>query len=132
MEGTEGGAMGLLPVAEQDRQGEHVTFIGKAYESGVSFFIEAAGPGQGPALHRHPYSETFIVLDGEMTFTIGRDVIVAGPGDIAVAPAMAPHKFTNTGTGILRSVNIHAAEEMHTEWLDEETWDVIRESDVRA
>jgi hypothetical protein len=45
---------------------------------------------------------------------------------------MAPHKFTNTGTGILRSVNIHAAEEMHTEWLDEETWEVIRESDVRA
>ncbi|HEY9293983.1 MAG TPA: cupin domain-containing protein [Microlunatus sp.] len=124
--------MGFIPVAEQDRRGEHVTFIGEAYESGVSFFVEYALPGEGPALHRHPYSETFVVLSGEVTFTLGRDQLRGGPGDIAVAPAMTPHKFSNSGDQPLRMVNIHAAPQMQTEWLDEETWEVIRTSDVRA
>jgi mannose-6-phosphate isomerase-like protein (cupin superfamily) len=124
--------MGYIPIAEQDRRGEHVTFIGKAYGSDVSFFISDAAPGEGPALHRHPYSETFIVLQGTVTFTVGRDEIVADAGDIAVAPKMTPHKFRNSGTERLRMVNIHAAAEMHTEWLDEDTWEVLRESDIRA
>ena len=124
--------MGFLPVAEQDRRGEHVTFIGEQYESGVSFFVEYVLPGEGPALHRHPYSETFVVLSGEVTFTLGREQVRGGSGDIAIAPAMTPHKFSNSGDQPLRMVNIHAASQMHTERLDEETWEVIRTSDVRA
>lgn len=124
--------MALIPVAEQDRQGEAATFIGKQHESEVSFFLEYAPPGQGPALHRHPYSETFIIIEGTVTFTLGRDTVVAEAGDIAVAPARTPHKFTASGETAARMVNIHAAAEMETEWLDEDTWEVIRTSAVRA
>lgn len=49
-----------------------------------------------------------------------------------MAPALTPHKFRNSGSGPARSVNIHAAAEMETEWLDEDTWEVIRTSAVRA
>lgn len=124
--------MGLIPVAEQDRQGESATFIGKQYESDVSFFLEHLQPGQGPALHRHPYSETFVIIEGTVTFTLGRDQLDAHAGDIAVAPGRTPHKFTVAGEMPARMVNIHAAAEMETEWLDEETWEVIGTSASRA
>jgi mannose-6-phosphate isomerase-like protein (cupin superfamily) len=124
--------MPFIPRSEQDREGEAATFIGKRHESEVSFFLEYVLPGHGPALHRHPYSETFIVLEGEITFTLGREQVVAGPGDMAVAPTLTPHKFINSGDGPARSVNIHAAAEMETEWLDEDTWEVTRTSFVRA
>lgn len=124
--------MGLIPVAEQDRDGESATFIGKGYESDVSFFLEYLQPGQGPALHRHPYSETFVIIEGSVTFTLGRDQVQAERGDIAVAPARTPHKFTVSGDRPARMVNIHAAAEMETEWLDEDTWEVIRTSAIRA
>jgi len=124
--------MALIPKAEQDRDGEAATFIGRRHESEVSFFVEYVLPGNGPALHRHPYSETFIVLEGEFTFTLGHEEVVGRPGDIVVAPTRTPHKFRNSGDVPARSVNIHAAAEMETEWLDEETLDVLRTSYVRA
>ena len=74
-------------------------------------------PGGGPALHRHPYEEVFVILEGEATFTLGDSERVARPGDFLVAPPGAAHGFKNTGSGQLRSVNIHASPEFVTEWL---------------
>ena len=74
-------------------------------------------PGAGPALHRHPYEEVFVVLDGEVTFTLGDEQRVAHGGDFVVAPPGVPHAFVNSGPGRLRSVNIHASPEFNTEWL---------------
>ena len=33
-----------------------LTFEGEEYGSGVSFFLVHNQPGEGPDLHRHPYS----------------------------------------------------------------------------
>jgi quercetin dioxygenase-like cupin family protein len=75
-------------------------------------------PGQGPRLHRHPYDETFLILDGRLRVTVGEETIVGGPGDIIIGPAEAPHGFTNLGPGPARLVCIHAAPATTTQWLD--------------
>lgn len=48
-----------------------VRFEGRNYGGGVSFFLVDNEPGQGPGLHVHPYSETWIVRTGEAEFTVG-------------------------------------------------------------
>jgi mannose-6-phosphate isomerase-like protein (cupin superfamily) len=67
------------------------------------------GPGRGPDLHKHPYSETWIVRSGKARFTADGQDIDAGPGDIVVAGPETPHKFENIGTERLDMVCIHAA-----------------------
>ena len=73
----------------------------------ASFFLVDSPPGKGALLHFHPYEEIFITLEGEATFTVGDDTIVASAGQIVVAPAGVPHKFVNSGTGMLRQIDIH-------------------------
>jgi mannose-6-phosphate isomerase-like protein (cupin superfamily) len=36
-----------------------------------------------------------------------------------IAPAGVPHKFINSGTAQLRSINIHPVSHMITEWLED-------------
>lgn len=80
-------------------------------------FVED-GPGGGPALHRHPYAEVFIVLEGNVTFRVGDETVEATAGQIVIGPADVPHAFTNTGTGLLRQIDIHCNERFVTEWLE--------------
>jgi mannose-6-phosphate isomerase-like protein (cupin superfamily) len=86
-------------------------------DPGISLILVAAEPGRGPALHTHDYAEVMIVLEGEATFTDGEQEVVVGPGNVVVVPAGEPHGFTNTGTGSLRQVDIHVADEFLTQWL---------------
>jgi mannose-6-phosphate isomerase-like protein (cupin superfamily) len=85
----------------------------------VSIIIVNAPPGDGPALHRHPYEEVFLVQEGVARFTAGDETIEVGAGHIVVVPPHTPHKFTNIGPGILQQVNVHASGTFVTEWLDE-------------
>lgn len=87
-------------------------FEGSAHGSGVSFFLVTNEPGQGPGLHRHPYTETWSVLEGEATITVGGESVVARAGDTAVVQPGVWHGFTNTGAGTLRMVCIHASDTM--------------------
>ena len=57
-----------------------IRFAGREQGAAVSFFVVVNAPGEGPSLHRHPYGETWHVLEGEATIRIGDDVIVAGAG----------------------------------------------------
>ncbi|MFX4271790.1 cupin domain-containing protein [Propionibacteriaceae bacterium Y1685] len=108
--------------ADQIRIGDtrSLRFEGNSYGSNVSFFLVTNDPGQGPGLHRHPYDETWSVLQGEVTITVGEDTFVAHAGDTAVAPAGVWHGFTNTGTGILQIMCIHASPVMIQEFLDDQ------------
>lgn len=75
-------------------------------------------PGEGPRLHRHPYHEIFIVLEGLSTFTVGSVTVDAGADQIVVVGPGVAHKFVNSGTGRLRQVDIHANSKFITEWLE--------------
>ena len=85
--------------------------------AGVCLIFVDAPPGHGPSLHRHPYEEIFIVQEGDVLFTVGERTIEAGPGDIIVVPARAPHKFLSRGERH-RQLSIHPAARMETEWLE--------------
>jgi len=108
----------VIRVDNLDDRGDAHLFEGTEHGAPVSFFLLRSRPGAGPGLHRHPYVETFVVEEGEATFTVGEQTIVVRGGEIVVAPADVPHSFVNSGSGVLRSVNIHPVPVMQTEWLD--------------
>jgi quercetin dioxygenase-like cupin family protein len=80
--------------------GDLYTFLVTGAESGGAYFaMEAlvpAGGGPPPHTHRHE-AETFYVLEGECTFRLGDDAVVAGPGDIVNVPRGTVHCFRNDG-----------------------------------
>ena len=84
----------------------------------ISLILDRSEPGHGPRLHRHPYDETWVVEEGSLTFQLGEERLQVGPGDIVIAPANAPHKFTNDGPGRSSMVCIHASPTFTTEWLE--------------
>ncbi|HTP10481.1 MAG TPA: cupin domain-containing protein [Anaerolineae bacterium] len=89
--------------------GGTVKFEGIDYGSAISFFWVNNVPGAGPDLHKHPYSETWIVRSGRARITADGQEVEVGPGDIIVANAETPHKFKNIGTERLEIICIHAA-----------------------
>lgn len=94
-------------------------FEGSQYgDVAVSFFVNDSPPGHGAALHRHPYAEVFVVQEGELTFTVGSDEVVATAGLIVVVPPGTLHAFVNSGSGPARHVDIHASARMETECLE--------------
>jgi mannose-6-phosphate isomerase-like protein (cupin superfamily) len=97
----------------------HGELEGKPYGNRVSLiFFSSEREGGGPRLHTHPYPETFIIQQGRALFTIGDQQVEAVAGQILVAPANTPHKFTNLGPGPLVQIDIHAAETFSTTWLE--------------
>ena len=99
--------------------GGTLRFEGESYGSGVSCFLVNNEPGAGPNLHRHPYSETWIVRAGKARITADGKDIEAGPGDIIVVSAETPHKFKNIGNDRLDIICIHASPRMIQEELAE-------------
>ena len=85
---------------------------------GVCVLFVDAGPGEGPRLHRHPYVEILIVLEGSATYNDGESVREVNAGEMAVVDAHQPHGFVNSGTGRLKQIDIHLSPSFDTEWLE--------------
>jgi quercetin dioxygenase-like cupin family protein len=93
-------------------------FVGQQH-GGVGacvIFVEAP-PGEGPRLHRHPYAEILIVVDGTATYDDGQSKRDVRAGEMAVVEANQPHGFVNSGEGVLRQIDIHLSPKFVTEWL---------------
>jgi len=105
----------------QDELPRHVIsrdFVGEQH-GGVGacvLFVDAA-PGEGPRLHRHPYLEILIVIEGTATFDDGHAKREVHGGEMAVVDAGQPHGFVNSGTGRLRQIDIHLSPSFSTVWL---------------
>ncbi len=91
---------------------------GEDHGTTISLILDHSEPGHGPRLHKHPYDETWVVIEGNLTFRAGELQLEAGPGDIVIVPPGVPHKFTNNGPGQSNLVCIHANPTFDTEWLE--------------
>jgi mannose-6-phosphate isomerase-like protein (cupin superfamily) len=91
---------------------------GADYGASISLILDESEPGQGPRLHRHPYDETWVVQEGQLTFQSGEELFTVGAGDIVLVPSGVPHKFTNTGPGPSKLICIHASPTFIGEWLE--------------
>ena len=78
--------------------GETYGVMGAALRSGGRWFgfERTHQPGRRVPEHIHPYQEErFVVLDGEVTFSIDGRTVVAGPGDLVSVPAGVRHAPLN-------------------------------------
>jgi mannose-6-phosphate isomerase-like protein (cupin superfamily) len=110
----------VVPLDEIRSSPTAALFEGDKHGDGVpvSSFVVENDPGKGPALHTHPYSEVFVVLDGLAVFTAGEEEVDVAGGHVVVVPPNTPHKFVNSGDGKLRMVTIHTNGTMVQEDLD--------------
>jgi mannose-6-phosphate isomerase-like protein (cupin superfamily) len=92
--------------------------VGDDHDLDISVILVDSEPGRGPSLHKHPYAEVFIVLEGEATVSGGDEELVARAGDILIVPAGEPHGFVSSGDGPLRQIDIHLSPRFETEWLE--------------
>jgi mannose-6-phosphate isomerase-like protein (cupin superfamily) len=66
------------------------------------------GPGFGPGPHTHEVElDSFYILEGELDFTLGDQIVRAGPGTFVSAPPGAVHGFKSAGPGRARFLNLH-------------------------
>lgn len=108
----------LIDFKDQDR-GSGYTFRGSEHGGvPVSIIVDRSRPGEGPALHRHPYDEVWVVEQGEITFTAGDRSFPARAGAVVVVAAGEFHRFVNTGDTPLQMVCIHTRAQIETEWFE--------------
>ena len=94
--------MSFLDVNELPFEGMSYEFHGEKHGAPICAYIVNAPSGKGPPLHTHPYVETIFMIEGRATVTIGNETREVNAGAIAVVPANTPHKFVNSGDGLLR------------------------------
>jgi quercetin dioxygenase-like cupin family protein len=108
--------------------------LGHETRESIMLFEETVPPGTKSLLHLHRDSdEVAWVLAGEITFMIGGEVSVGGPGTCAFFPRDVPHAWKSTGrdTGRVLFLYTPAAaggflEEMARGPLDDAARDTLR------
>ena len=96
-------ATGVAPIALAPDEGEALWFLGslvtvkasRASSGGTVAVLEHRAPrGAGSPLHvHHREDEWFYVLEGELTFWVGGEIIVAPAGAFVFGPRGIPHTF---------------------------------------
>ncbi len=109
-----------LPRFEVGPKGSYARILngGQHELPSVSLMLAELQPGEGPAWHRHAYDEVFSIAEGEATFAIGDETITADYGQVVLVPAGVPHRFVNSGAGVLKLTAVHVAPKVVIEWLD--------------
>jgi quercetin dioxygenase-like cupin family protein len=95
----------MKPIIRSPQQGRTVSLVGDVYrflatgeDTNCKYtLIEVlVGPGGGPPPHVHSREEEgFYILEGEITFTINGERVVATAGMFANMPVGTPHSFKN-------------------------------------
>ncbi|HEY8872153.1 MAG TPA: cupin domain-containing protein [Stellaceae bacterium] len=89
---------------------------GETQES-VMMFEEIAPPGTVTTFHIHHGSdEVAYVLAGEITFKIGDEITVGGPGSCAFMPRDLPHAWKSTGAEPGRVLFLHTPATAGKSW----------------
>jgi quercetin dioxygenase-like cupin family protein len=82
--------------------------LGRETGESIMLFEETLPPGTTSLYHLHRDSdEVAWVLAGEITFKIGDEVSVGGPGACAFMPRDVPHAWKNTGSEPARALFLY-------------------------
>ena len=83
--------------------------VSGAQTGGAFALLEArVPPGGGPPPHVHlREDETFVVLEGELTFSAGGATGPAGPGAVLYVPKGTVHAFANVGAAPARMLFLY-------------------------
>ena len=92
------------PIALGPGEGEGV----KADRPELSLLEVTFDPGSGvdPHLHKQ-HSDSFFVLEGEVEFHVGDQVVQGSPGTYVLAPPDVVHWFRNVSDAPVRMLNLH-------------------------
>ena len=95
----------MKPTIRAQNEGRTIAVVGDVYrflatgeetQGKYAMFEAIVGPGGGPPPHIHSREEEgFYVLEGEVTFTIHGERVVATAGMFANIPIGTPHSFKN-------------------------------------
>jgi quercetin dioxygenase-like cupin family protein len=82
--------------------------LGHETNESIMMFEETLPAGTTSLFHLHRDSdEVAWVLEGELTFKIGDEVTVGGPGACAFMPRDVPHAWKNTGSEPARALFLY-------------------------
>ena len=95
----------VLRAGEGEGVGTNVVKAARPELSLIEFEVEPGGEVQ-PHLHRGQ-SDSFYVLEGELEFRIGDEVVSATAGSYVLAPPGIVHSFRNVSTEPARVLNLH-------------------------
>lgn len=97
--------MSQLPLVRPSNEGKTLAVLGDVYrflatgeetDGQYACFEAIVVPGGGPPPHSHAREEeSFYILEGEITFQIGEEVVVAKAGTFANMPKGVTHCFKN-------------------------------------
>jgi quercetin dioxygenase-like cupin family protein len=108
MEAANGAAV-ILPdaggAAVEAARGQVVLGPAQTQEAYVVMVGAMPAGDPGPPLHIHPHTdEAFYIADGELTFQLGDQEVVAGAGAFVFVPRGMLHTARNSGAGPMRGL----------------------------
>lgn len=91
--------------------GDKVTFLktceetnGESFLAELEVFPNAQGTSAGPPHYHVSYTESFHVLEGELTVRIGKKTLVLGKGQSATVPLRTIHTFSNATSQTVKAI----------------------------
>ena len=94
----------------EGRRVGNVEFLARTRDTPrFTFGIIDFAPGRELESHVHAdEDDSFYILEGELTFLLGDETVVATPGTFVLVPPGVEHGFRNDGKVPVRMVNVHA------------------------
>ena len=97
--------------------GVHLAMMAGADEMNVQHFeIE---PGATVTEHSHPHEQVGFVYEGTVTFLVGGEEIVCGPGDAYALPGGEPHAAENRDEKTVRGIDVFSPPRENPSWMGE-------------
>jgi quercetin dioxygenase-like cupin family protein len=99
-------------------EGKDAVYVVKVTRPELSLIEYATGPGyQGATPHFHErHTDAFVLLEGELDLTLGRETTRGGAGTVVVVPPGVVHAFAGIGAPA-RFLNIHSPDAGFVEFL---------------
>lgn len=91
--------------------GDKVTFLKTSAETGgevtlceLEVFPYAQGNSEMPLHYHRSYTETFRVLEGELTVNTDKETMILKSGESATIPIRTPHSFSNESSAPVKAI----------------------------